>query len=252
MSEEIKYFMGWKPSMPDIRDFRLQSRRIGPLPDAVDLRSEFPKVWNQLSTSSCTANASAALISHVVKKEHGRVDDDLSRLFLYYTTREMDGSVKFDNGATLRDTFKAMAKFGICHEDQWPFLPEKVKVKPPAKAYKEATSRMAKNYFAVGQNEESLKACLAEGYGFVFGFAVYDSFIKSDVKTTGKVPLPQLNERIIGGHAVMCVGYRNDEFIIRNSWGESWGDSGHCYMPTSFISNPGISMDFWTLRSVGN
>lgn len=30
----------------------------------------------------------------------------------------------------------------------------------------------------------------------------------------------------MGGHAITCVGYDDDGFILQNSWGRNWGDSG--------------------------
>lgn len=242
------YSFGWKPSLPDIRDYKFQAKQMGPLPDAVDLRSEFPGVWDQGRVSSCTSHAGVALARQVLKKSG--VNEHLSRLFVYYNTREIEGSVKFDGGATLRSTMKAMAGTGICSEDQWSYMPEKVKNKPPVRAYKEATKRMVRNYYALPQTEESLKQCLAEGYGFVFGFAVYDSFLSDEVKRTGFVQMPKPGERVHGGHAISCVGFRENYFIIRNSWGDKFGDKGHCYFPYEFILNPCICLDFWTLRTV--
>ena len=62
------------------------------------------------------------------------------------------------------------------------------------------------------------------------------------------------DETVLGGHAVMCVGY-NDQMkrmIVRNSWSEEWGDSGYFYMPYSYISNSDLAADFWTIRKVAN
>ena len=36
-------------------------------------------------------------------------------------------------------------------------------------------------------------------------------------------------ETVQGGHAVALVGYRPNEFIVRNSWGKAWGDKGFAY-----------------------
>jgi len=33
----------------------------------------------------------------------------------------------------------------------------------------------------------------------------------------------------IGGHAIAIVGYDSEHFIVRNSWGEGWGDKGFAY-----------------------
>jgi len=52
-----------------------------------------------------------------------------------------------------------------------------------------------------------MKGCLASGFPFVFGFAVYESLETEEVIRTGVIPMPQTNERMLGGHAVMAVGY---------------------------------------------
>ena len=69
-----------------------------------------------------------------------------------------------------------------------------------------------------------MKQCLASGFPFVIGFQVYQSFESDQVASTGIVPMPDVNnEQLLGGHAVLVVGYddSNQWFIVRNSWG-SW------------------------------
>jgi hypothetical protein len=46
-----------------------------------------------------------------------------------------------------------------------------------------------------------------------------------------------------GGHAMAVVGYTEDSFIIRNSWGAHWGDGGHCLFP---FSEWGSQWEAWT------
>jgi C1A family cysteine protease len=91
---------------------------------------------------------------------------------------------------------------------------------------------------------------LAEGFPFIFGFSVYDSFESQEVSRTGIVPLPRDSESFLGGHAVLAVGYDQIKrhFIVRNSWGE-WGDKGYCYMPFSYLTNPGLASDFWVIHT---
>ena len=74
----------------------------------------------------------------------------------------------------------------------------------------------------------TLKGCLASGYPFVFGFTVYESFESPQVAKTGIVPMPGPTEKVVGGHAVVCVGYDDtkQQFIVRNSWGDELGNSG--------------------------
>jgi C1A family cysteine protease len=94
-----------------------------------------------------------------------------------------------------------------------------------------------------------LKTALAEGNPVVIGMLLYDSFESDVVARTGIVPVPEKWEQSLGGHAMCVVGYkrinRKDYMIVRNSWGDSWGDNGYCYIPMSFISKKYI-MDMWT------
>ncbi len=64
---------------------------------------------------------------------------------------------------------------------------------------------------------------------------VYDSFLNVD--STGILPVPKKTEKSYGGHAVLCTGWTtiNNEIylVIKNSWGEYWGDNGYAYMKLS-------------------
>jgi C1A family cysteine protease len=68
------------------------------------------------------------------------------------------------------------------------------------------------------------------------------------VAQTGIVPLPRRREQILGGHAVVVVGYDDSQsrFIVRNSWGTAWGLAGYFLMPYAYLTNPRLADDFWT------
>jgi C1A family cysteine protease len=97
-----------------------------------------------------------------------------------------------------------------------------------------------------------MQGCLADGYPFVFGFTVYDSFESAKVAKTGIVPMPSSGEKVAGGHCVAAVGYQdaNRVFIIRNSWGKGRGMRGYCTMPYEYLLNSHLASDFWTIRTV--
>jgi C1A family cysteine protease len=98
-----------------------------------------------------------------------------------------------------------------------------------------------------------MQTTLANGRPIVIGFSVYDSFESQEVAQTGMVPMPGSNESMLGGHAVLLVGYDDPRqlWIVRNSWGESWGDKGYFYMPYQYLTDPGLADDFWVLNTVG-
>jgi C1A family cysteine protease len=145
---------------------------------------------------------------------------------------------------------QSVSKYGIDREESWPYDISKFKSKPPASVYKESLKHLATQYYALAQDPKTIKACLAEGFAVSFGFSVYESFESAEVAKTGVVPMPHPGERILGGHAVLIVGYDDskNQYIVRNSWGSGWGDHGYCYFHQEMISNPSISNDFWTLR----
>lgn len=91
-------------------------------------------------------------------------------------------------------------------------------------------------------------ACLVEGYPFVFGFSVYESFESERVTRTGIVYMPKKGEKMLGGHAVMAVGYdqREKRFLVRNSWGSGWGMGGYFTIPFEYLET--LADDFWTIR----
>ena len=147
---------------------------------------------------------------------------------------------------------KSVAKVGVCTETTWPYDIPRFTEKPPKKAYDEAGKHQALVYRRVMANLHQMQGCLASGYPFVFGFTVYESFMSPQVARTGEVPLPPRGEQVIGGHAVVAVGYDDSiqRFIVRNSWGEGWGMKGYCTMPYGYLTDPQLARDFWAIYTV--
>ena len=121
----------------------------------------------------------------------------------------------------------------------WPYLIAKFKTKPPAPLYKKALPNQALSYRRVTQNATQMKSCLASGYPFVFGFTVYESFESQAVAKKGVVQMPAASESVLGGHAVMAVGYddKSQRFIAMNSWSTSWGQKGFFTIPYAYLTH---------------
>lgn len=253
MTDNLEDFkLGWLPDLPDIRDFTFSgSTPIKSLPTAVDLRKTDSPIYNQGSLGSCTGNAIGGMFQFVNRKM-GHSDFIPSRLFIYYEERKIMGTIKKDSGAFIRDGMKVISKLGVCTEIMWPYNVEKFTVKPVKSAYVEAKNHQAIEYMRINDTINKMKQCLADGYPFVFGFTVYDSFDAEQVRKTGIMTMPKKSEKSQGGHAVMAIGYddKKQHFIIRNSWGTWWGDKGYFYMPYDYISDGNLCADFWTLRTV--
>jgi C1A family cysteine protease len=245
---------GWIRDIPDQRDYLYAAplEFLLKLPSSVDLRPQCPPVYDQGQLGSCTANAIAAELEFdQMKEKHARIFVP-SRLFIYYNEREMEGTVASDSGAQIRDGIKSVAKQGACPENLWPYNITKFTVKPPQQCYKQALKFKAVQYQRILQISNQLKGCLASGYPFVFGFTVYESFESPQVAKTGHAPMPSPTEAVVGGHAVMAVGYDDSQnwFIVRNSWGEGWGMKGYFTLPYAYLLDQNLASDIWTIRSV--
>jgi C1A family cysteine protease len=245
---------GWLPDVPDQRDYLLGTVLKIPakLPASVDLRKTCSAVEDQGDLGSCTANALAGALEFLERKDKVKPFEDFSRLFIYYNERVIEHTIKSDSGAMLRDGIKTLAKQGTCSEKSWPYAVASFTKKPSAACYKEAMDHCIASYRRVVTADE-MRACLAEGFPFVFGFTVYESFESQTVAKTGVVDMPKKGERSLGGHAVMAVGYDDPKkrFLIRNSWGTGWGQKGYFTMPYNYLKNRDLSDDFWTIRRGG-
>jgi C1A family cysteine protease len=240
------------PDLPDHRDHTYAApERLGTLPTSVDLREQCPEVYDQGQLGSCTANAIAAAFEFDLHRQHLR-DFMPSRLFIYYNERVIEGTVDTDAGAMIRDGIKTVVKQGVCRETSWPYDVDRFAARPPAHCYTDALHRRATSYQRIPQALTLLKVCLAAGFPFVFGFTVYNSFESDEVAETGVVPMPGPDEAVLGGHAVLAVGYDDqaERFLVRNSWGPDWGDGGYFTMPYDYLTTRGLASDFWALNTV--
>mmetsp|Transcript_83413 Transcript_83413/g.268888 ORF Transcript_83413/g.268888 Transcript_83413/m.268888 type:complete len:292 (-) Transcript_83413:281-1156(-) len=246
--------MGWKKDLPDFRDrmFALPIEKKQDFPCKVDLRpAEHFGIYDQGKLGSCTANALGAAF-HFDQVKEGKIDFVPSRLFIYYNERSMEGCVDQDAGSYLRDGIKSLNQIGVCSEKPWEYDESQFTVRPTEGCYTSATANRASEYARIPQTIEDIKGVLKEGFPFVFGFVVLSSFRTEAVSSTGYMTMPQPEDSTLGGHAVMAIGYDDEKqvVIVRNSWGEGWGDAGYFYMPYDYICHPFLAGDMWAIKSV--
>ena len=244
---------GWNRDMPDGRDlmYAAPPEVVTQLPPKVDLRPQCPEVYDQGKLGSCSANAIGAALEFDQMRQKETASTP-SRLFIYYNERVMEGTVDSDSGAQIRDGVKSVNQQGAPPETGWQYDIAKFRDKPPKNAYDEAAKHPSTLYQRLTQTLDQLKGCLASGFPFVFGFVVYESFESKEVASTGEGQLPTAGEKQMGGHAVLAVGYDEDQqrFIVRNSWGPKWGMQGYFTLPYPYVLQATLSSDFWTIRSV--
>ncbi len=235
------------------------------IPEKVDLRKWCSPVEDQGELGSCTANAAIGLVEYFEKKANNNYIDG-SRLFLYKTTRNLLQK-KGDYGAYIRTTIMALVLFGVVPEKYWKYDIEKFDEEPDAFCYAFAQSYKTIQYFRLDLPKDNtpekilkqIKQSLAAKIPAVFGFSVYSTIYDAD-KNKGKIPFPCEHDKFEGGHAVMAVGYDDNLLIlnntnkketigailIKNSWGQNWGDEGYGWLPYEYIIK-GLAVDWWSI-----
>lgn len=217
----------------------------------IDLRKMCPSIYDQGMLGSCTSHAVSA--AYQVEQYKKKIVNPIkpSRLFIYYNTRLIMNTTDFDSGASLEDTMKSCSIYGMCNEKLLGYNIKKFTIKPLQVCYNNATLYKIIKYANIEQSLSQLKQSLINGYPFVFGFLVFDSFESSLMAKTGIMTMPTKSEQLLGGHAVLCVGFNDslNMFIVRNSWGTNWGLNGYFYMPYAYMINPNYCGDFWIIMN---
>jgi C1A family cysteine protease len=260
---------GWRPDLPDYRDYTTSHGDVAKLlggvslqgggKTKVDLREWCSPIEDQGQLGSCTANAAAGIYEYFERRAFGR-HIDVSRLFIYKTTRDLMHT-KGDTGAELRTVMGALVLFGAPPEEYWAYDVARYDVEPPAFVYAFGDSFKALTYYrldppgiAPAALLNEVKTQAATGLPSMFGFTCYSS-LDGPEADKGFIPFPVPGEKIVGGHAIVVVGYDDTvqcknaskgAFLIRNSWGTSWGQHGYGYLPYDYVLK-GIAQDFWVM-----
>lgn len=229
---------------------RLFTPRLTPaqIPPAVDLRPWTTPIEDQGSLGSCAANALIGGLEYLVRRETGQAVD-LSRIFVYFNQRLWDECVRDDLGASIGDGVRVLSRVGAPIERSWPYHRDLFAVQPPEAVYREASKIRVADWWSVPVDADAFRGCLAAGFPIAFGTKVTESFVNTP--RTGLCGMPTgADDARHGRHALLIVGYddRARRFVVRNSWGDDWGDRGHVYMPYDYVLNRRWTRGCWALR----
>lgn len=249
----MKRLLNWKPGPVSPLKYSLIKPKLLGLPIRSNLKYDQSPVEDQGESGSCTAQAIAGALEFLALRALSKkisapqlfngVYKDISRLFIYYNERRMEGNVYSDAGAYIYDGVQSVQSTGFCSEALWPFNLNKLYNTPSQAAYNEASAHQAVTAYSI-DTQADIKNCLASGYPVIFGTEVCQSFV--NIGRSG-VYAGSDNERSLGGHAMLIVAYDDhyQSYTIRNSWGTGFGDHGYCYANYSWAE--GFS-DMHTIR----
>jgi C1A family cysteine protease len=235
--------LGCIPDVIDDRDIQFKIVKYFKLPVSVDLSKTIHWVYNQGKTGSCTANGIASAFKFCLMK-NSQPDFNPSRLFIYYNARDDKNN---DTGASIRTAIKQVVSKGVCDESVWPYIENKFDIHPSKDAYKYAEDHQIIRYERIQQTEYFIKNVLASGHPIVCGLTLFPSFMAQEVADTGIVPMPKPDEKSIGGHCVLLVGYIDNKFCFQNSWGTDWGKNGFFTVPKEYVLREDLARDFWVI-----
>lgn len=199
-----------------------------------------------LVSGNCVGNGVAAALdyAHVISNPGAKFITP-SRLWIYYFGRVAIGTVNEDSGCQIRDAKDVVLRQGAALESIWPYRESQFKVKPSAAAYADAGNHQAVTAYKV-ETIEDVQRALSLGLPVVFGVPVYRAIM--DLSWFNyTLPMPAKNERSVGGHCMVVVGYKERNLIVRNSWGSKWGRGGHMLMPFEYWVRFQKQTDGWVI-----
>ncbi len=207
--------------------------------EAVDLRKYATPVGDQGQTSRCSAFAwthAAELVNNMKTGSTPRLAPNYTMLqFQRMQGDARDYSYAYSGGdgtVSGTDPGQVLAEHGTCKQELWPddaevpLTSERNLISDAEKHHLEGTPHP----IAIDDIRKVLSA------GCPVHVAMNTGAAFSDVGRDGVFSAAEGPSGRHGRHAMLIVGYTGNFFIVKNSWGENWGDKGYCYIPKNVLA----------------
>jgi len=222
----------------------------GTISDTIDLKRYFKQISNQYHLGSCVGNGIADTAEAMFAKEFSISPNnvpDFSRLFIYYNARnnQTPPSDK-DDGTYISIGMDVISRYGIPNESIWPYNTNNVFTRPSVIAYKAALKNKFFNYYSINTKGDDrirdITKALNNGCPVVFGTKVDYAFLNPIGLSLVNPP----SGNFAGGHCLVVVGKKGNNFEVRNSWGAGWRNNGYCWFTPEYLK-ASITGDIWIL-----
>jgi C1A family cysteine protease len=230
------------------------------IPLNADIRSGYSPIKNQGELGACTSFSACSVMEYLLNK-----NIDLSELYFYFQERKDDGDITIDGGSTIARSAEVATQVGSCKEELEPYDISKFADTPSIESDADAKNHKVVTKYKLQTINDILYCVGVFKKPVLIGIDVYESF--ENIGPNGYVPMPKKDEQLLGGHAINICGYfwksggifneieeeiglflnkfkyKGLYFIVRNSWGEAFGDKGYIYIPAEFLQK--YSSDWW-------
>jgi C1A family cysteine protease len=208
-------------------------------PPTLSLIPYLTPVKDQGEKGDCVAFAVACTKEYQNRVVYGQLET-LSAWFIYLNANT-DDPKSCDVGLDITQGFDVLKNIGVATDAEFKtpaICPTNMPYKIPQNAITNAAKYKIHNYHAISTIKD-LKIALANYGPCPVGLPVYN--------TSSTFWKQNSNNLLQGGHCVSVVGYTEDSFIIRNSWGEGWGNKGYSYWP---FTEWGIQLQLYSANNL--
>ena len=232
----------------DFRDYMAAPAKKIKITRPIDLSPKFPYIFDQRQLGLCYAFSTMEVIAFDEVKQ-GFQYIPKSPMFIAFNTATIEGTVGQDAGGSLRDSFYSSAHQGISPESDWPYLESNFGVKPTDQAFSDALKYKAITYTRLTDLNQA-KGILNSGWPISIGVPVFDNWPMQT--STGKIPMPGMFSKEIGGHAIVLMGFDPNSKLYKfaNSWNLTWGDKGYGYLCEKYLNKYMDEIDMWQVSTV--
>lgn len=211
--------------------------KAGILKSNIDLRSNFTRIKNQGGQGACTAFTLVGIFEYILKANK-KLESNLSESFVYYNARKRQNKEMVDSGISLTDTIFSLQEHGCCKASIFPYNEKVFDVVPDSEAYMDGKKNVLVKALNV-HGAESIKSAISEGYPVAISLKIFNSFGTGPAGFIYRPTEDEIQSQEYGNHAMIVCGYSESEkiFVVRNSWGTSFGDKGYCYISYSYLDD---------------
>jgi hypothetical protein len=216
-----------------------------PYPPAVDLREAWHDVGNQGHTTSCVgwALADSVLRWHHVKAGRLVPDGRLSPRYVWMASKEFDQRIDYPStflekdGTSLKAGLEIVRRFGVVLEDELPWH-RRLATGTPDEINASAASRRLHRYFNLGDDRVDRRGCFDDWRRWLHqrGPVLVLLAMDSHLGAPGELLTAFDAASAEHSHAAALFGYDADSFLLRSSWGTSWGDAGYARMSLDYAA----------------